>query len=370
MAVVCLNNNYGNKYHHLTMYLTRNCNLNCSYCFCGKKYHDDMDSKTSDDILHFFDFISTPKASIAFFGGEPLLKLDLIRHIVSMNKSRYSNRFNFSITTNGTLLTKSVFEYLKEENVSIIISIDGNKASHDKNRCFYSGEGSWETIMNNTYGFRDKLPVRLTFTPLTVNNLSDDVCSLYDLGFRNVAFYPAGGQQWGMQKINSFCEQLKRISKYMIQAYRKGYELGSHWLDKSIYRHISGVNSTCKPGVDQISVTPDGSIFPCNMTNFTEKKLYLGSIYSGINNKKVDELRKAYSIVDPECKDCEIRDRCNYCYMDIFNETGSFWRIPEWFCYMNQEVIKSADQMASTLYQEKNEIFRKKFYFENVRNES
>ena len=42
----------------------------------------------------------------------------------------------FVITTNGTLLTKEKFEFFVKNKFSIMVSLDGEKESHDVNRRF------------------------------------------------------------------------------------------------------------------------------------------------------------------------------------------------------------------------------------------
>lgn len=355
-------NNVEKRYGGLVLYLTLNCNLNCTYCFCGKKYKEDMTIETAEAAIAMFDKLSHDHSNITFFGGEPLLKMDLIKKIITLNNTKYHNKFGFSITTNGTLLTNDVYYYLRENNVNVLLSLDGGKKSHDLNRRFYDGNGSWDSIINNVHDFIEDLPVRMTFSRETLSDLFDNISYLYEMGFTNIAFYPAGGDSWTDDDICIFEEEMKKIIDYIYVRYCEGKTTNSHWIDKSIIRHITGKIDSCKPGMNQFSVTPNGDIYPCNHTNFSMDALKLGTIKTGIDEDKVVWLKTQMEKTDAECEECSLKNRCNYCYIGMCEETGFLWKIPDWFCAMNQCVIINSDSLASKLYSEQNPLFMRKFY--------
>ncbi|HEX7524646.1 MAG TPA: radical SAM protein, partial [Candidatus Deferrimicrobium sp.] len=103
------------------------------------------------------------KVSVTFFGGEPLLRFPLIQAAVGEARRMASERrkeISFSITTNGTLLTREIAVFLKENGISVCLSIDGPREIHDRNRPYASGRGSYEDVarglsvlMKNRNGF-------------------------------------------------------------------------------------------------------------------------------------------------------------------------------------------------------------------------
>ena len=117
----------------LALELTQNCNYSCSYCFegnsCGKKF-ESLDFNTAS-----FAIDKLPNGSkLRFFGGEPLLKFDLIKKLVA----KYPQH-SYSIVTNGSLITREIAIFLAENNFSIGLSYDGfgwqnkNRISLNKN---------------------------------------------------------------------------------------------------------------------------------------------------------------------------------------------------------------------------------------------
>ena len=112
-----------------TLALTLECNLACRYCYIhkGQKH---MSPETAGRIVDFI-FQSTPpgeKIDIGFFGGEPLLEVELIKTIVGMitdHRLYESERVLFSVITNGTLFSDEIAASLKQYNITLGISCDG-----------------------------------------------------------------------------------------------------------------------------------------------------------------------------------------------------------------------------------------------------
>ena len=55
-------------------------------------------------------------ATIGFYGGEPLLEIDLIREVISYVEENYPERkVRYNLTTNLTLLTKEILDFFVEK---------------------------------------------------------------------------------------------------------------------------------------------------------------------------------------------------------------------------------------------------------------
>ena len=53
---------------------------------------------------------------------------------------------DFSLTTNATLLTPAIIEFLSENRIGVTVSMDGPPDLHDQLRVFANGQGSYATI--------------------------------------------------------------------------------------------------------------------------------------------------------------------------------------------------------------------------------
>ena len=108
---------FNSKIKSITLALTEQCNLRCKYCGYMPKYFDhDYHLKEMSKEVAFkaIDFLlknshESDVCNIGFYGGEPLLRLDLIKECISYVKERYPFRKpTYNITTNATLLDDNV----------------------------------------------------------------------------------------------------------------------------------------------------------------------------------------------------------------------------------------------------------------------
>ena len=109
--------------------------------------------------FYFHHSIDSPTRNIGFYGGEPLLKFDLIRRIVEYAEA-YSKgkQLSFNITTNGSLLSGNIVRYFSEHHIKTLISLDGIKKVQDKNRVFSSGTGTFDVIATRLEEIRKDYP--------------------------------------------------------------------------------------------------------------------------------------------------------------------------------------------------------------------
>jgi len=133
------------------------CNLGCRYCYeGGMKGKFYMSSETANLSIDFIErnYISNGKAvHLDFYGGEPLLSLELIKDISKRLKSSAEENglsYTFGLVTNGTLLTGKIAEELASLGLqNAKVTIDGPKENHDRFRPFKTGSGSFDTIIRN-----------------------------------------------------------------------------------------------------------------------------------------------------------------------------------------------------------------------------
>jgi uncharacterized protein len=105
------------------------------------------------------------KITIEFYGGEPLLSMNLIRSIASRLKASselYGLHFEFYLITNGTLLTRPVAQELKDLGIRAAkVTLDGPAHIHDRSRPFVSGKGTFDIIMGNILDCLDIIDIQI-----------------------------------------------------------------------------------------------------------------------------------------------------------------------------------------------------------------
>jgi putative peptide-modifying radical SAM enzyme len=162
-------------YFHLI--ITDDCNLCCSYC--RAKVFEDTDeagwgapeigiddrlpADLAVDLGQLYGFLSQdPGVTLTFYGGEPLIRADLIEQIVNTAPVK-----RFMLQTNGLLLHQ-LDPAVTNRFATILVSLDGKESLTDANR----GEGVYRAVMENirdlrSNGFTGELIARMTVTERT-----------------------------------------------------------------------------------------------------------------------------------------------------------------------------------------------------------
>src|SRR5580704_8011073 len=120
----------------LVMNLTNQCNLSCQYCYEfgadklatpeGKpKFMDVPTAKASVDFL-LGQSGDRRSIHVTFFGGETLMNFPLLKEVVAYGNQRAAEQgrhIDFSLTTNATLLTPTIIEFLSANNIGVTVSM-------------------------------------------------------------------------------------------------------------------------------------------------------------------------------------------------------------------------------------------------------
>jgi uncharacterized protein len=100
------------------------------------------------------------RLDLSWFGGEPLLALDVIEdvleHVAKLRREHPAMQHESNITTNAWKLTPVVFQRLLGLGVrSYQISFDGPREIHDKKRLRADGAGTFDRIWRNVTALRE-----------------------------------------------------------------------------------------------------------------------------------------------------------------------------------------------------------------------
>ncbi|MBQ8135094.1 MAG: radical SAM protein [Clostridia bacterium] len=135
---------------HYTVVLTTRCNARCIYCYEEGVRHKDMSVQTAEQFSQLL--LSTKKdIDITWFGGEPLLKTELIDEI-SKTLHQNNKEFTSRIITNGSLLNEEIIRTkFRDWHIDWVqITIDGMAEEYTKRKCYYNKkENYFEKIIEN-----------------------------------------------------------------------------------------------------------------------------------------------------------------------------------------------------------------------------
>lgn len=317
----------------VSLYVTTNCNLRCRYCYVEKSEHKDMPNEYISSVITFIKKMLAlnhdDEIVINFFGGEPLLRKTFISMFIEEIEKAIKQRLKYIITTNGTLLTSSNVDFLKQNNFSISLSLDGLPEVHNEERKFSNGEGSWEVIEKNIAYTLKKLPntmARMTFNSKTYHQLENGISFLANKGFRMIKAVPDFfDDQWNEQDVKKLEKILANIKNMYIKEMKpKGIILS---LFDNEYKHCGD----CLGGYKEFSIDVHGNIFPCTYS-VEYPQFKLGNIFE-IEKYKVPKFH-IESEHRAACRGCSYFECCisGKCLFLNYKMSGKFYEPNGFFC--------------------------------------
>lgn len=355
-----------NNLEQITLELTERCNLRCKYCiysdenesYRGFDVHD-MTWETAKAAIDYGLQHSGKNLAITFYGGEPLLHFDLIKKCVEYSqKNARGKELGYSMTTNLTLMTKEIAEYLASINsFSVVCSIDGPKEIHDENRLTVNGKGSFDKAIQglkylvDAYG--QKAEVYLLLSMVVSLPADDEKLSKMQQFFDELDWLPVKITK-NLSYVASSADREKRLSRKPDEKLDDIAEyvnpLGdwtaentvfddkidsnaifTHSFMQAEYLKIHkriildeptgyyGLNGCCIPASRRLYITVAGNFMICEKIGNSP---YIGDVKSGIDWESVKKhyidayINEAKSI----CGDCWAIRLCGNCYIDCYDE--------------------------------------------------
>jgi uncharacterized protein len=332
----------------LVMNLTNQCNLSCQYCY---EFGEDKVA-TPEGKPKFMDF-ETAKASvqfllaespgrkavhITFFGGETLMNFPLLKQVVTYANEQAAAQgrtIDFSLTTNATLLTPAIIEFLSENRIGVTVSMDGPAELHDKLRVFANGQGSYSIIEPRVRALIAGHRTRPITARVTLTNGVTDVVRIFrhlkqDLGFHEVGFAPVTTSTNRLYAIggtgmDGVLDQFHVLADEYLQYALRGEMHGFSNVSDTIAELYQGVNKShpCGAGLGLMGVGPSGDIAPCH--RFVDSDTHsLGNIKTGVDREKqADFLTRGNINSKYDCHTCWARPLCaGGCHHEAFVRYG------------------------------------------------
>ena len=331
---------------------TNACNLKCRYCYERNKNAPSMNLERLkiqliDEIRHRSEGFK--RFVINFHGGEPFLVFEKIKELVEWIMQTFSDLdVSFTTTTNGTVITDEIKEWLlNHKKVFVpVLSLDGNKDSHDRNRL-----NSFDKIDKNF--FSDNWPrqgIKMTVSPNTIGDMFDNFVYLYGIGF-----YPnptlAREVDWDVEvHLPIYIRELQKLTRFYIEHpdVPPGQLLDIPLHKFSPEYKCKSCNS-CGAGFDTIAFDVYGNRYPCQTFIVDLKKEY-----------DSEEMEHIFSVlekncnlnVSPDCAGCSIINWCTPCYGINYSNRGNMGHFDPIMCIFNKVTLMCSARMFAEMYAE------------------
>ena len=303
-----------NNVELLILQVTQNCNFRCGYCVYSGSYvnrvhtNKRMSLETAKRAVDFYyDHCKNAKSvQIGFYGGEPLLEIEMIKEIVEYSKVLFRGKdLTFNMTTNASLLDEDKIDFLATNDFNLTISLDGPEEVQNSGRKFAGSlKGTYQKVIDNISKIEERHPnyiKNVSFNAVlgTDNNFLDSsdfftynyrpdnlVTSvnvsdkdalnpiMYSDEFRINYFYEVfKSYLWGLNRIEE-----QDVSK-LVRLYIKTIKTDIH--DRLQLNTVRGAkchpSGPCLAGVNRLFVTVDGNFFPCERVNETSAAYNIGN---------------------------------------------------------------------------------------------
>lgn len=336
---------------NLTFVVTDDCNFNCSYCYQKKEKKTINNSTIETAVDFFYPFFNNNKIHIAFYGGEPLLayeKIELaVRRLRKKNKTGNKN-IQFSITTNGVLLTEKMLNFFNRHHFTVVLSFDG--LAQDKGR----KDGTLEKmlrVMKQIQAYPNiHFEINSVFSPDTINEFSESIRFIIQQGGPEITFNISTFEEWDPAHLETLEKELERLTDYLVRLYK---EKGT--MPVKNFRFSPGETGgkrgifQCGGGKYRMSVTTEGKVWGCSLFHDYFKTRedhpqYRDYSFGPLTNYIADyetrypevlanysELRQDYFQVEDEeakfCFLCEEMEGCMACPVNAAYSSGSIGKI-------------------------------------------
>ena len=346
----------------LELNIVQDCNLRCKYCFLEQGYNSSGENrgKMSPEVaVAAVDFLlresrESETISLIFTGGEPLLNFKTIKSAVEyaqVEAERKRKKVRFFIATNGTLFNNEIISFIKENQIEVQISLDGDKETHDRMRIFPNGRGSYRVISRwlpqLLADYTEKVQLRATLTPQT----PDFVASFKHLrqwGAGNVTMNYAGGVEAVFKLTNRDCERLKDsytqlAQLFLEEALKDDISARSPFM-QYILTLCTGHRRPhyCEAAINMLGVSVSGKLYPC--TDLTEvESCEIGDVWRGVDRQKLSYWRTRLGDVDhiPACRSCWARYLCaGGCISVAIATNGDPWQPSHFECELSRHIIE------------------------------
>jgi uncharacterized protein len=348
--------------------------MRCSYCYSPPRAGEGMSIETAFRALELGAELGSPRCGIVFFGGEPLLHRELIAAVVE--RGRELNRqggpaFHFKLTTNGLALDRSFLDYATANDVLVAMSFDGVRAAHDAHRRLPDGSPSFEPLLarlDELLAARPYSSVLSVVSPDHARYLADSVTFLLERGCRYLILSLDYAAPWQQAELEVLEQQYQRLGELYLQWTRAGRKFYLSPFEVKIASHVKGCRfgeDRCELGERQISVDPQGYLYPC--VQFTRagpgSEWCIGHVGTGLDLAARQRIREGAARVQEPCQSCAVRLRCHHtCGCLNWQTTGTTDAVSPVLCRHEQMLLPIADRVAATLYRERSPLFLHKHY--------
>lgn len=304
---------YQSAHYQLIVNPTMDCNLGCWYCYESHIKDSELSQETAERIIRHLHvrYAQNPfkTLNVSFFGGEPLLKENVVCYLLQASKAFCDARdisMTVGFTTNCTVLSDHMLNVLKDYSVDFQITLDGDKAKHDTVRHYKNSDiGSYDKIINNLHRIATTLRnyvvcLRLNCDDHTLDHAQELLDSVDFVDSQH--FYMRLHKVWQVDSANiDYGQFLEFIAMARKKGIRTEFQPLTDMKPYVCYADIYGC----------AVINYDGNIFKCSARKFSVDNAEGVLTQDGSILWNVERIQRRLMCVAPVvCRQCKIYPAC------------------------------------------------------------
>lgn len=333
---------------------THLCNLSCRYCYNEDERKPIMSINTLEKVIkETFTYVEIvggfTGVEFIWHGGEPFfVGLDFYQEVIKFQK-KYCNGISYvnTIQTNGTLINNKWMDFIDKHDFAISLSIDGDKNTHDANRVYKNGKGSFSNVMKGAKKLKE---AGITFGSVLVvskanKNQVEDLYKFFvqeEIGFNIIPLIKSGRANDNYKDLgldaDEFSEPWIKVYDLWFDAGDDDYIQVSDFVRKT-QAIIAGRAADCmgmsQCGNANCTTDPLGYIYPCASLSGHDDLIY-GNINEQpllnlFNSKIAYEWRNRP--INDDCTECKWQHVCHGgCQSRSYKFYSGNYRLKDYYC--------------------------------------
>ncbi|HIP71198.1 MAG TPA: SPASM domain-containing protein [Anaerolineae bacterium] len=324
------------------LHVTNACDLDCPYCYVRKSSSRMSEAVGRKAIKAVFDTAVSHQfrqVKLKYAGGEATLHFKMIRTLHALAQKRSAETgigLTAVILTNGANLRPDDVAWIKENNIRIMVSLDGVGKLHDRLRSRRGGDGTFDRVAHTIdelllpQGIRPY--ITMTITRANAHGAAD--LARWAVVERQL---PVNFNLYRQNLLSASRQELALEEETIIAGLRAAYAVIEQALpDEPILGGLldrvqaAAHTHTCGVGKNYVVITHTGRLAECHMrledATPLPRDLFASEQPQTIHNLTVDEKEG--------CRDCPFRYRCTGgCPLETYRATGR-WDVKSPHCHI------------------------------------
>ena len=302
----------------------------------------------------------TDRYYLNFYGGEPLLRYKLIKQTLSFldeKNKEFKKEAHYSITTNGSLVTKDTIRTFSKHEFSVVFSFDGLAQN------FHRKQGSFEGAVSHIEEILKfpniQLEINSVFTSDTVDYIAGSMAFIMELGVKNIDLSFSLIQPWDQHSLGRLKGEMAKLRKLLVSHYRKSREIPVI----NFREDNSGGFFYCAGGQDRLAITSEEHIWGCDLFADYFRGKENSSEYHDYFFGNLDIFTKNYEKIFPiissnyaklslnnfrsagmECLFCSNLEKCTICPVAASFTGFAIGEIPPFVCEIQKIRIREKEK--------------------------